>query len=160
MIRSLAVILTIAPSTAVVGQTVAACPWLTSGAAAKLLGGDVAVAAHVEGSSVGACRSARNSGESSASIEVVVGPADTHPCPQDSVKLKSMGNEAVQCRRTTSPSQRPDMIAGRIRSIYFAVTLTGVPDAALHEPDDPHLSDAYGASALERVAEQVVGNLD
>jgi hypothetical protein len=39
------------------------------------------------------------------------------------------------------------------------VTLTGFPEAIRQEPDDPRLSDTYGASALDRVAEQVVGNL-
>jgi hypothetical protein len=159
MIRFLFLLLTIASSTAAIGQTMVVCPWLTSGTAATLLGGDVTVEAHVEGDSVGACRFARKRGDSTASIEILVDPTDTHPCPQDNVQLKSLGNEAVQCRRTTLPAQHFDIVAGRIRNIYFAITLTGVPDATRQEPGDPRLSDAYGASPLERAAEQVVGNL-
>jgi hypothetical protein len=95
----------------------AACPWLTSGIAAKLLDGDITVAGQVEGNSADACRFARQRGECSASIEILVGSADTHRCPQRSVKLKSLGNEAVQCRRITSPAQQSDIIAGRFTSL-------------------------------------------
>jgi hypothetical protein len=37
--------------------------------------------------------------------------------------------------------------------------MTNIAGAVSPEPDDPLLADAYAASALERVAEQVVGNL-
>ena len=39
------------------------------------------------------------------------------------------------------------------------VTLTNIPGATNPEPSDPRLADAYAASPLERLAEQVVGNL-
>lgn len=159
MVRLVILLSTIAPGVACMGQAVTACPWLTSGTAANLLGGDVTVAARVEGPFAGSCSFTRRSGESSPSIEILVGPADTHPCPQGSARLKAIGNEAVQCRRAPSPSQQSDIIAGRIRNVYFVVTLTDVPGATTQEPADPRLADAYGASALERVAEQAVGNL-
>lgn len=149
----------IASSTVARGQAVPACPWLSAGTAARLLDADVTVAAHVEGTFAGSCRFVPQSGDSSASIEVLVGPADTHPCPQGSTKLKALGNEAVQCRRTAQAAQPSDVIAGRIRDVYFVVTMTSVSGATTREPADPRLADAYGASALERVAEQVVGNL-
>jgi hypothetical protein len=37
--------------------------------------------------------------------------------------------------------------------------MTNIPDATKLEPSDPKLADAYAASPLERLAEQVVGNL-
>lgn len=159
MVRLAAVSVMIASSGAAVGQATTACPWLTSGTAATLLGGDVTVAAHIEGASAGSCRFVRQSGAPSASIEVLVGPTDTHPCPQGSAKLRALGNEAVQCRLTPQTAQQSDVIAGRMRNVYFVVTLTNVGGALTQEPADPRLADAYGASALERVAEQVVGNL-
>jgi hypothetical protein len=124
-----------------------------------MLGGEVSVTAHVEGNAAGSCSFRLKGGDGGASIEIVVGPRDTHPCPQDSQKLNALGNEAVQCRHDSSPSQRSDQIAGRIRKLFFVVTMTNIPDATKLEPSDPKLADAYAASPLERLAEQVVGNL-
>jgi hypothetical protein len=159
MVRLAVVLFLLGSAGAVMGQAVTACPWLTSGTAATLLGGEVSVTAHVEGAFAGSCRFVQQSGASSASIEILVGPTDSHACSQDKVKLKAIGNEAVQCRRTDSPTQQSDIIAGRIRDVYFVVNMTNVAGATRQEPADPKLADTYGASALERVAEQVVGNL-
>ncbi len=148
----------IASSNVAVGQAVAACPWLTSGTAAKLLGGDVTVMAHVDETGAGSCSFARQRGESSASIQVLVGPTDTHPCSQGGTSLRALGNVAIQCH-VANAAQPADIIAGRIRNIYFVVTMTNVSGANTKEPSDPRLADSYGASALERVAELVVGNL-
>ncbi len=93
------------------------------------------------------------------SVEVLVGSTDTHPCPQGSMKLLSLGNEAVQCTRTASLRKPSSIIAGRIRAVYFVVIKTGIPGAMTPEPADPRLADAFAASPLERMAEQVVGNL-
>jgi hypothetical protein len=158
MVRLVVLLILIASSTVAVGQAVAACPWLTSGTAAKLLGGDVTVMARVDATGAGSCSFARQNGATSASIEILVGPTDTHPCPQGSMQLKALGNEAMQCR-VAKPAQPADIIAGRIRNIYFVVTMTNVSGANTTEPSDPRLADSYGASALERVAELVVGNL-
>lgn len=155
----LAVVLTIFVSAlAAVGQTAAACPWVASGTAEKLLGGEVSLSAHVDGYAAGSC-SFRLKRGGSAAIEILIGPVDTHPCPQDSQKLTALGNEAVQCRHAASASQQSDQIAGRIRKVFFVVTMTNIPDATRPEPSDPKLADAYAASAIERLAEQVVGNL-
>ncbi len=159
MARSFVLLFLIACSTAAVGQEGATCPWLTSGTAAKLLGSDVTVAAQVEGSWAGSCRFMRQRGDSAAAIVSLVGPAVAQPCAQGSTKLKALGNEAVQCQRTAPAAQPSDIIAGRIRNVYFVVTMTNVATATRREPADPRLADAYGASALERAAEQVVGNL-
>jgi hypothetical protein len=159
MVRFAVELFLVASAATAMGQAVTACPWLASGTAATLLGGEVTVTAHVEGTFAGSCRFARPVSESLASIEILVGPADSHACPQDKVKLKAIGNEAVQCRRLDSPTRQSDMIAGRIRNVYFVVTMNNIAGDTKMEPGDPKLADAYGASALERVTEQVVGNL-
>jgi len=160
IVARLAVLLFIfASAMAAMGQSTPACPWITSGTAERLLGGEVSVTAHVEGNAAGSCSFVRQSGSSASSIEILVGPSDTHACPQDSPKLKALGNEAVQCRHIISSSRQSDQIAGRIRNIFFVVTMIDIPDATRQEPSDPRLADTYGASPIERLAEVVVGNL-
>jgi hypothetical protein len=141
------------------GQTPTLCPWASVGTAERLLGGEVSLSAHVEANGTGSCSFTRKDGDGASAIEILVSGTDTRPCPQDSVKLKALGNEAVQCRLSTSASQKSDRIAGRIRRVFFVVTLTNIPGATNPEPSDPRLADAYAASPLERLAEQVVGNL-
>jgi hypothetical protein len=159
MARLIVVFLIVASAVAAMGQTTTGCPWVTSGTAERLLGGEVSVTAHVEGNAAGSCGFVRQSGSRTASIEILVGPMDTHPCPQDSVKLKALGNEAVQCRHSSSSSQQSDQIAGRIRNMYFVVTMINIPGATRQEPSDPRLADSFGASPIESLAETVVGNL-
>lgn len=159
MVRLIVVFSIFASAVAAFGQTSPVCPWVTSGTAERLLGGEVSVTAHVEDNAAGSCSFRLKSGETAASIEILVGPTDTHPCPQDSIALKALGNEAVQCRHIVSSAQQSDQIAGRIRKVFFVVTMTNIPDATKLDPSDPKLADAYAASPLERLAEQVVGNL-
>ena len=159
MLRFATVLFIVASAGAALGQTGTSCPWVTSGTAERLLGGEVTVIARVDGNGAGSCSFVPRSGDSAASIEILVGPMDTHPCLQDSLELKALGNEAVQCRHSISSSQQSDQIAGRIRKVFFVVTMTNVPGASTQEPSDPRLADSYGASPIERLAEQVVGNL-
>lgn len=163
MARALVLSFFVFSSVAAMGQAVTTCPWVATGTAARILGGDVIIDAHVEGDFAGSCRFTRQDAGQTAistpSIEILIGATDTHPCPQGSEKLKALGNEAVECRRTTSQKQQSDIIAGRIRNVYFAVTMTNVAGATKPEPADPLLADAYAASQIERLAEQVVGNL-
>jgi hypothetical protein len=107
----------------------------------------------------GSCRFTRRAREAMESLEISVGSADAHPCPEASRKLKAIGNEATECRRLIAPGQETDMIAGRVRKVYFIVSLTNVADAILDQSDEVRPADPYGASPLERLAEQVAGNL-
>ena len=159
MIVRVLLLLVIVPACATPAQTASQCPWLSSGTAAKILGGNISLEAHADGNDDGSCRFVRNDGGKAESIDILIGKKDTHPCPAESASVRSLGNEAVQCRRLDPDNQQIDIIAGRMRDVYFAVTMTGLPDAARQIPADPHLSDPFGASLLERVAEQVVGNL-
>src|SRR5580700_10811392 len=97
-------------------QTPTVCPWLSSGTATNVLGGTPTLIAHLEGNSEGSCRFSRQSAETTEKIEILVGKANTHPCPDGSTKLAALGNEAMQCRQTTSEGQHADVIAGRMRN--------------------------------------------
>ena len=92
-------------------------------------------------------------------LRILVGKVDRHACAPESTQLKALGNEAVQCRRPDEQGHPWDVIAGRMRDVFFVVT-SNVPDVAAMPKADGPPTDPYSASILERVAEQVVGNLD
>jgi hypothetical protein len=159
MIRSIALMLSIAFVPGAFAQTALPCPWLTTGSAAKILGGDVTMLVRASGNFEGSCRFTRQTGEAMEALEILVGKADTHSCPEGSPKLKAIGNEAVQCKRSIATGQEIYTIAGRVRNVYFAVTLTNVAGAILDRSAEVRPADPYSASPLERLAEQVSGNL-
>jgi len=159
MARLVVVLLAIVSAATAIGQTAATCPWVASGTAEHFLGGEVSLIAHIESNTAGSCTFTRQGGKDASSIEIRVGSTDTHACPRDSAPLKALGNEAVQCRVGGAPSQTADRISGRVRRVFFVVTMTNIPGATKPEPSDPRLADAYAASPLERLAEQVAGNL-
>jgi hypothetical protein len=159
MIARIAFLLMFVPVSGSVAQTTNLCPWLSSGTAAKILGDNVSLVAHANGNWEGSCHFVRGDQDKSESIDIVIGKVDTNPCPQAGTKLIALGNEAVQCSHPGQASQQVDIISGRMRDVYFTVTMTGVPNATQQLPSDAHLSGPFGASPLERVAEQVVGNL-
>jgi len=140
-------------------QTPLVCPWFSTGSAAGTLGGPVTLSAHVDALSQGSCTFTRQSGSEAATLEIVIGKIDTHACPQGSPKLIALGNEATQCRSTNTQGQSLDVIAGRMRQVYFVVNLTKVPDAATSSALPEGKRDPYAASLLERATEEVVGNL-
>lgn len=133
-------------------QAPAVCPWFSTGSAETILGGTVSLALHVESNFAGNCRFTTTGAGEQAAIEITIGKTDVHACPSSSTRLAALGNEAVQCKIATK-EQMADLITGRVRDTYFVVSIIDLPDAAAR-PRDP-----FTASALERVAEQVVGNL-
>ena len=155
-----ALVLILAVSTAVcAAQTPAVCPWFSTGSAETVLGGHVTLSAHVEGVRQGSCRFARASESGVKIISIVIGKEDTHPCPHGSARLVALGNEAEQCKSQDAQRQRSDVIAGRMRDAYFVVGIGNVPDATTIPPAPARPSDPFSASILERITEQVVGNL-
>ena len=98
------------------------------------------------------CRFTSTAASEQTAIEIRIGKADVHACPSSSTRLTALGNEAVQCR-IANKGPTTDLISGRVRDSYFVVSMTNLPDAAAsaHDP--------FAASVLERVAEQVAGNL-
>jgi hypothetical protein len=158
MIFARIAVLLLAVPAAALAQGIPVCPWYSTGSAEHLLGGEVTLVTHVNGTWEGSCTFTRGTGPSAPAIEIVIGKLNVHPCPETSTKVNALGNEAVQCSRAMD-GRKADTIAGRMRDVYFAVSMINVADATLEEPGDQHLSPEYGASPLERVAEQVVGNL-
>lgn len=138
-------------------QAPAVCPWFSTGSANSVLGGTVSLTLHVEGNSQGTCRFARTAGGEQQFIEITIGKVNSHACPPGSTKLIALGNEAVQCKVGREPNL--DVIAGSVRDTYFVVSIGNLPDAATVPTGPSHLPDPFNASTLERVAEQVVGNL-
>jgi len=153
--KLLVLLLGLAP-VAAFGQSATLCPWFTNGSAAHVLGGEIALAAKVDGNFSGSCRFTRQSEDSVRSIDVGVGKTDTHACPAGSLKLKTLGNEAVQC---AARGEGNYTIAGHIRDVFFVITLSNVPDAIREPLASAKPADPYHATVLEQVAEQVVGNL-
>jgi hypothetical protein len=159
MIARIILLLALVPATTSFAQTGASCPWFTAGSAAKVLGGDVTTVVRTTGNWEGSCLFTRASVSVKQEIDILVGKADTHPCPERSNKVIALGNEAVQCERMESPTQSEATIAGRIRDVYFVVSMVNVP-AATREPSlNAKPPDRFGGSLLERTAEEVVGNL-
>jgi hypothetical protein len=154
-----AVNLLIVFATTCTAQPSATCPWFSSGSAQTVLGSPVTLHLHMEESGQGLCEFASQSGDNSNMLRISVGKTDKHVCPPESMQLKALGNEAVQCRRADQQGHPWDVIAGRMRDIFFVVT-SNVPDAVATPKGDGPPIDPYSASILERVAEQVVGNLD
>jgi len=153
------VVLMMTQTAATLAQTEAVCPWLTSGSAAKALGGSVTVAAQSTSNWEGSCRFLRRSAEARQQISILIGSLDSHSCPANSESVKALGNQAVQCRRVLANGQKSDSIAGRIRNVFFVVTMIDVPGASQSASADTRPSDSEDASPLEKITEQVVGNL-
>jgi len=139
-------------------QSDAICPWFTTGSAETMLGGEVTLTAHITGNWDGSCVFMRKTGTMVPTIEILVGKTNTHPCPESSPHLGALGNDAVQCRRAGSPSQARDIIAGRVRDVYFLVSMAA-GSADSQNSGGAHWPDSNPASLLERIAEQVTGNL-
>jgi hypothetical protein len=146
-------------SRAASAQTTTLCPWLSTGSAVTALGGSVTVTVHSENNWQGECRFTRQGEGARQTIDVQVSKVNPHPCPQGSTRLKALGNEAVQCSRSTSSGVQSDTIAGRVKDAWFEVAITGSPGAAREAPLNSDSADPYGASLLEQLAEQVAGNL-
>jgi hypothetical protein len=159
MIARLALLSIMAFGSVAMAQQPALCPWLSTGSAATALGGDVVVTAHSENNWQGSCRFTRQTSGSTQAIDIQVSKENSHPCPGGSTRLKALGNEAVECLRLTSAGEHADTLAGRVRDAWFEVTMTGVTEATREPPVNAHPADPYSATMLERIAEQVVGNL-
>jgi len=157
---SLCVAVLLACATFAAAQKPASCPWFSSGSAQAVLGGPVLSNLQVEGNAEGSCEFASQSSGNRRTLRILAGKADTHACPPGSTQLKALGNEAMQCRRTDAQGNRWDVIAGRMRDVFFVVSMSNVPDAVAAPSAEGRAADPHSASILERVAEQVVGNLD
>jgi hypothetical protein len=128
------------------------CPWLTAGTAAATLGAPATTAVTLHGDPdrpEGTCTFTAPQG---SVLEVAVTAVPSEPvCPANSLKLPAIGNEATFCRLDRSPTETRYVLTSRVRDLFFRTTLT------LPQPD-PKQQEAH-QQQLERIAEQVAGNL-
>jgi hypothetical protein len=131
--------------------TIATCPWLTEGSAARALGGDVNATAASSSAQEGSCRFVRRN-EPSDSLEVKVSENVLPACPAKSTPLTGIGNEAENCI-SGSHDERTEIVSGRVRDLYFTLALVVHGQKRAAKSSDPQ------DDALEHLAEQVAGNL-
>lgn len=132
------------------------CPWLTEGTAATALDGDVSVTVNMSNRdpailAEGSCKFSRDQGPDS--LEIVVSKAALPLCPQGSIELKGIGNEATRCSPPGTHGHGVEMISSRVRDLHFTVTL-----ASHRQKGDPKADDPQN-DALDQVAEEVAGSL-
>lgn len=137
------------------GETPTVCPWFSIGSAATLLGGTVAQDLHIDSNGQGTCRFTRDQ----QSIEIRIGKVETHACPGRSTRMIGLGNEAVQCKLTNAAGQEENAIAGRVRDVYFVISVRDPQTSPAPPTTSTQYDDPESVSVVARVAEQVVGNL-
>ena len=130
----------------------AACPWLTQGGAAKALGGEVSVAVHVSDSGEGWCGFSRAQ-KPDGLLKIEVSKTALASCGAGGAMLKGVGNEAMRCALSASGGKNGEMISGRVRDLYFVITL----EAGRNE--SPANAAGKQDDTFEQIAEQVAGNL-
>jgi hypothetical protein len=124
------------------------CPWLNQGSAAKVLASEVSLSVQVSDANEGMCVfSSKLQPEELLKIEV--SKTASSACGADSAKLKGLGNEAMRCK--VNPNT--EMISGRVRDLYFAITLKTSKRQGSMNPASAH------EDTFELIAEQVTGNL-
>lgn len=135
---------------------VSRCPWLTKGTAAKVLNDEVIVNTDItdtSGAKHGSCRFVSERALTKY-IEIRVGSAELSRCSNGGRTLRGVGNEAVRCEVTMPSGPVSEVIQGRVRNHYFMVSMSGSD----HESTPPS-AHVVEADALEKLAEQVAGNL-
>ena len=132
------------------------CPWLTAGTAAATLGAPATTAVTLHGDPdrpEGTCTFTAPQG---SILEVAVTTTPSEPvCPVNSLKLPAIGNEATFCRLDRSPTETRYVLTSRVRDLFFRTTLSLQPS---NSQPDPKQQEAI-QHQLERIAEQVAGNL-
>lgn len=127
------------------------CPWLTQGSAANALGGLVTVTVQVSDSGEGTCAFTRQQGTND-SLKISVQRVAQDSCPDGSVKLKGIGNEAVLCRVQRSPNELVEMVVSRVRELHFTVSFSLRGESRTGDV-------SRAEEAVKQIAEQVAGNL-
>ena len=129
-----------------------ACPWLTEGSVARLLGGDVSAMATISDTGEGTCKFMRQQ-EPFYALEVTVSKTALPTCPPESSQLKGTGNQATICRISAVHGSTGELISGRVRDQYFTVTIEFAKQKGQSQ------STEMREDLTEQIAEQVAGNL-
>jgi len=131
----------------------AACPWLTQGTAARVLGGDVLVDVQVSEAGEGSCAFVRGA-DAKTSLRIEVSKTMLAGCGGDATQLKGIGNEALRCTLPATGDHVTEKISGRVRDRYFTLIMSRPGGTAAH-----HRSNDAEDDAMEQAAESVAGNL-
>jgi hypothetical protein len=127
-----------APSSNPSSNASPACPWLTEGSAAKVLGGPVHVILNLASANQGTCTFVKTT-RPQEQLKVLIGAGNIASCPAGSARVVGVGDQASRCHLPHSTQ----MISGIVRANDMAITLSG------NQPED----------AIQQIAEQVAGNL-
>lgn len=112
-----------ATSSSALAQSPSACPWLTLGSAEKALGGDATVTVQQPAPPEGACRFALKS-DPETILEITVRKTQKRVCPDGSVTLTGLGNEARKCVQKSEAGKPVDVIEARIRDLNYVIAMT------------------------------------
>jgi hypothetical protein len=129
------------------------CPWLTEGTATATLGTPVTTAVTLHGDPdrpEGTCLFTAPQGTLEIAVIAVITTPSEPACPTTGLKLPGIGNEATFCH-----TDNRDRITSRVRDLSFRTTLSLQPPTP--QPDAKQ-QEAH-QHQLERIAEQVAGNL-
>lgn len=126
-----------------------ACPWITSGTVDALLQGAPTLQ-YTAASSGGSCKFRLDQNGTITSLNIEISNSRSPSCNGNTEKLTGIGNEASLCSIVQS-NQQTYSVTGRVRATYFSAML-------LKHDDVPHGIDDT-KQTIERIAEQVVGNL-
>ena len=149
MLRRCILVVLLLLSAAELADAQEACPWLTEGTAAALMGGDVSATMHVSGG-MGTCDFIldRKSGDA-VRMDIAVSHRSANECVQGE-RLPGVGQDAFACRTNTGGEHR-EVIRGRVRGMFFLLTLTTT--------DTRSIDEALWSKRLEQAAEAVAGSL-
>ncbi|MHB1700097.1 MAG: hypothetical protein ACYCSN_08140 [Acidobacteriaceae bacterium] len=132
-------------------QAQQACPWLTEGTAAKLMGGPVTANIHAMSAGEGSCVFTRGTASDAVVLRIEAGHGAPAACAAGE-RLRGVGDDALRCATDEADGHR-EMIQGRVRTTQFALTLTVRGDGGRL------LSRDAQRSAAEQAAEEVAGSL-
>jgi hypothetical protein len=133
-----------------------ACPWLTQGTAAALMGGAASMSVHTV-SGEGNCEFRLNAADSHVKrnkaegqlMRIVVSHQPHKQCAAGE-RLTGIGEDSVLCVSDTKTEYHATVF-GRVRTVYFSVALTA---RGVEANDKVELR-----SSLQQAAEEVAGNL-
>jgi hypothetical protein len=129
------------------------CPFMTQGSAAKLLGGEVSAIVKSSEDRDGTCSYTRLQGPLTYILAITVHKIATDACPEQSTRLKAVGNEAMTCRIENTSGETIQRMSGRVRDMFFTISLTA------RGPKSAVMPAEAQRQAVEQAAEQVTGNL-
>lgn len=169
LVVCLALLLAVAPLAR--AQSPAPCPWLTLGTVSHLLGEPAVVRVQLADDGTGSCRFQPQTTANSTSVPSLILTVTAHPvaaCDSNATPLRGIGNHAEECVLAASTDHDSasaitrmavTRILGQVRTRWFALDATGLPQASLRNPPPRWPDEAARPTQLELAAEQIADNL-